>query len=84
MRQAHEPEIWGAAEAALHLGVQQQNLRTVSGLPDPYGKIKAGTLWRADDIKAFAQEFNARGTRLTAEQRERRRWSGQRKPAQKA
>jgi hypothetical protein len=62
-RLEREPEIWGAAEAAEHLGVQQPNLRTIHGLPEPYQEIRMGKLWRADDIRDFMPEFNARASR---------------------
>jgi hypothetical protein len=53
-RQSHEPEMMGAAEAARTLGVKQSNLRVVTGLPEPYQKIRSGTLWRATEIRALA------------------------------
>lgn len=53
-RRQSEPELVGAAEAAKILGVHQSNLRTQVGLPEPYAKIAAATLWRADEVKAFA------------------------------
>jgi hypothetical protein len=55
MRRRHwEPELMGAGEAAKTLGVFQSNLRTISGLPEPYDKVAATTLWRAAEIRAFA------------------------------
>lgn len=53
-RQPGEPELMGAFEAAKTLGVAQSNLRTISGLPEPYQKIKSATLWRADEIRSLA------------------------------
>lgn len=53
-RRVDEPELMGAQEASLTLGVQQTNLRTVSGLPTPYDKVAATSLWRADEIRALA------------------------------
>lgn len=53
-RKLDEPELMGAREASLTLGVEQTNLRTVSGLPAPYAKIAATTLWRADEIRLLA------------------------------
>ncbi len=44
----------GAKEAAGHLGVHQTNLRIVKGLPEPYAKVAATTLYRASDIHALA------------------------------
>jgi hypothetical protein len=59
-RRPSEPELWGAAECCECLGVLGQNLRTLAGLPEPYDKIRASTLWRADEIREFAQERNLR------------------------
>jgi hypothetical protein len=53
-RKASEPELVGAADAAAILGVHQQNLRRQVGLPEPYDTVRATTLWRADEIRAFA------------------------------
>jgi hypothetical protein len=53
-RRPDEPELMGAQEAALTLGVAQSNLRTVAGLPTPYGKLAATTMWRADEIRSLA------------------------------
>jgi hypothetical protein len=58
-----EPELMGAAEAADELGVRQQNLRTVAGLPAPYGRVRATTLWRADEIRRLAKRRGARTDR---------------------
>lgn len=64
-RRPYEPELMGAAEAAITLGVEQTNVRTVAGgLPEPYQKIKATTLWRADEIRALAAE-RGRATPIT-------------------
>ena len=49
-----EPELVGAYEAAQLLGVRQTNLRVIRGLPEPYCKLKSGTLYRADEIRALA------------------------------
>jgi hypothetical protein len=51
-----EPELVGAYEAAQILGVRQTNLRVIRGLPEPYVKLRSGTLYRADEIKALAWE----------------------------
>jgi len=53
-RRIDEPELMGAQEAARTLGVQQPNLRTVAGLPAPYSRVAATTLWRADEIRSLA------------------------------
>jgi hypothetical protein len=60
-----EPEVMGAAEAARTLGVAQSNLRKVVGLPDPYQRLRSGTLWRADEIRALAWRRLARATTTT-------------------
>ena len=59
-RTAKEPRLYGAAEAAEALGVLQQNLRQVPGLPDPYDRIRSTTLWRADEIDALAAKRRRR------------------------
>jgi hypothetical protein len=53
-RKPDEPKLMGAREAAEHLGVHQTNLRVVKGLPEPYAKVAATTLYRASDIHALA------------------------------
>lgn len=53
-RTPDEPELVGAFEAAELLGVRQTNLRVVRGLPEPYDRIRATTLYRADEIRALA------------------------------
>ena len=50
------PEMMGATEVAEALGVGQTNLRRIPGLPAPVQKIKAGSLWRADEIREFARQ----------------------------
>ncbi len=59
-RQPDEPELVGAKDAAEILGVLQVNLRTLKGLPEPYGRIRASTVWRAEEIRAFAETRAAR------------------------
>jgi hypothetical protein len=58
-RRPNEPELVGASDAAEILGVRQPNLRTLSGLPEPYDKIRATTLWRKDEMQAFADARRA-------------------------
>ena len=53
-RQDDEPRLYGVKEAAAALGVRGQNLRVVSGLPEPYDVIAATPLYRAVDIEALA------------------------------
>jgi hypothetical protein len=54
-RRPGEPELLGARDAAEILGVAQTNLRTLKGLPEPYDKVSATTLWRKSDIERFAK-----------------------------
>jgi hypothetical protein len=66
-RQKHEPELMGAREAARTLGCRQTNLRAQVGLPEPYQKVAATTLWRADEIKAFAaRRIAVRASRIAS------------------
>jgi hypothetical protein len=58
-RKRGEPRVIGAKEAAALCGVRQSNLRILSGLPEPYDKTSATTLWRYDEIKAFAEKREA-------------------------
>jgi hypothetical protein len=60
------PEMWGAAEAASHLGVRQSNLRTLVGLPEPAQRVRATSLWFADDIRRLKRERDARASRVPA------------------
>jgi hypothetical protein len=53
-RTPDEPKLVGAIEAAELLGVRQTNLRVVRGLPEPYQKLRSGTLYREDEIRALA------------------------------
>jgi hypothetical protein len=55
-RRPGEPEMFGAKEASVCLGVQQSNLRTVAGLPAPYGSVAATTLYRAEEIRELAEK----------------------------
>lgn len=59
-RKKNEPELLGAKEAAAELGVRQPNLRTISGLPEPYQQIGATTLWRAEEIRELAKHRASR------------------------
>jgi hypothetical protein len=53
-RRPSEPELMGAKEAAETLGVGQTNLRVLPDLPEPYDKVGATTLWRADEVRDLA------------------------------
>lgn len=48
-----DTELMGAAEAAEELGVRSPNLRKVQGLPEPFGRVRSGPFWIADDIRAL-------------------------------
>ena len=52
------PEIWGKAEVAEHLGrsaARVAQLAREPGFPQPVARLKAGWIWLADDIRAWAQ-----------------------------
>jgi hypothetical protein len=59
-RHDDEPKLMGAKEAAEAFGVGQTNLRVLSDLPEPYDKVGATTLWRADEIRAAAAQRAAK------------------------
>jgi hypothetical protein len=59
-RRGSEPELVGASEAADLCGCAQSNLRTLRGLPEPYAKLRATTLWRKTDMRRFAEELEER------------------------
>ena len=60
MTKPKKPRLYGAAEAAGVLGVDQTNVRRLQGIPKPHAVLKSGTVWLADDIDAFAAERRAR------------------------
>lgn len=70
-RHPDEPELVGAMDAAEILGVRQVNLRTLRDLPLPYGKIRASTVWRADEMRAFAKQRAQERAELLAERADR-------------
>lgn len=56
-RKSREPELVSAADAALLLGVYQNNLRTVRNLPEPYqDDLATGDVWRISDILDLAMK----------------------------
>ncbi|HMS73307.1 MAG TPA: hypothetical protein PKB03_09765, partial [Baekduia sp.] len=55
VRRKYEPRLYGASEAAAVCGVMPSNLRRLVGLPEPYARLRCGTLWRADEIDHFAK-----------------------------
>jgi hypothetical protein len=59
-RKSGEPKLVSAVEAAEMLGVRQTNLRTLAGLPEPYDRSRAGTLWRESDIAEFKKKREAK------------------------
>lgn len=59
-RRTNEPELFGVAETAEVLGINTTNLRAIVGLPEPYDKIRASPLYRADEVRALAARRNAR------------------------
>lgn len=59
-RMAGEPELFGVAEAAEVLGVSRPNLRAIPDMPEPYDKIRATTLYRAQEVRELAEKRNAR------------------------
>lgn len=65
-RMTNEPELYGVAEAAEVLGVSRPNLRAIPDMPVPYDKIRASTLYRADEIRELAVRRNARIAAETA------------------
>lgn len=65
-RRPDEPELMGAAEAAKTLNVRQSNLRSLKGLPQPYQRLRSGTLWRADEIRSLAWQRLAEQARRKA------------------
>jgi hypothetical protein len=54
-RQRGEPELMGVKEAAETIGVRPSNLPQIAGLPEPYDKVAATTLYRAAEMRAFAK-----------------------------
>jgi hypothetical protein len=59
-RRTNEPELMGVMEAADALGVRRSNLSQLVGLPEPYQKVKATKLYRADEIRAFDHDRRSR------------------------
>jgi hypothetical protein len=68
-RKSNEPKVYGAADAAAALGVEQSNLRTVAGIEECIYQnrddgCRATTLYRATDVDRLADE---KGRRRQAE-----------------
>jgi len=51
--------LMGSSEAAQTVGVQQPNLDTVSGLPEPAYRVKATRLWVGEELRQFAADYVA-------------------------
>jgi hypothetical protein len=64
-RRADEPELVGAKQAAEIIGCSQTNLRTLSGLPEPYQRLDRGSVWRIEEIRAFAKKYKKMRRRKT-------------------
>lgn len=54
------PELMGVTEACKALGVQTSNLDKVAELPDPVQTLAAGRIWRAEEIRDFAEYRRSR------------------------
>jgi len=52
-------DFMGAAEAGETLQVKSGNLRRTRDLPPPFGQVRSGPFWIADDIRALAKRRNA-------------------------
>jgi hypothetical protein len=59
-RKRGEPVLIGAAEAAEICGTASSNLGQIVGLPEPYDKIRASTLYRRNEVERFAEARNER------------------------
>lgn len=59
-RRRQVPELMGAAEAATEIGIPVQNLGTTLGMPEPVARLKATRIWLADEVRAFALEYQTR------------------------
>jgi hypothetical protein len=54
------PELMGAAEAAEEIGTAVQNLGSLLGMPEPVAQLRATRVWLADEVRAFAVEYQTR------------------------
>jgi hypothetical protein len=61
-RRRGEPRLYSSGDAANVLGVRQSNVRPLLARNsiEPYDKIGATTLWRADEVDALAARRMAR------------------------
>jgi hypothetical protein len=53
-------EAMGPYEVAAEIGVEISNLQYIRDLPKPAQELKRGRLWRADEIRDFAQVYRDR------------------------
>lgn len=54
------PELFGYYEVCECLSVSRTNLKFVRDLPEPVADLQCGRIWRADEIKEFAKEYELR------------------------
>lgn len=55
-RKLAKPELWGVTEVAQHLGIATyQNVYKRKDLPEPAIVRNRGSLWDADEIRAYAK-----------------------------
>ena len=60
-------EVWALAEIVEYLGVSQQRALVLSNRPDfpePIAQLRVGRIWRAEDVRAWAQRWRERYPRL--------------------
>lgn len=63
-RRAGEPEVITAYDVALLLDVYQNNVRSVSGLPEAYqDDLATGTVWRLDEILDLVEQRESKEVR---------------------
>lgn len=59
---ARVPELMGLSEVAKELDIKTNNIAKIAGLPAAVDQdLERGRLWRADVIRAFAQDRRDRG-----------------------
>jgi hypothetical protein len=54
------PELMRASEVAQTLRVRGSNLQFIKDLPEPVQHLRATRVWRADEIRDFAEAYHAR------------------------
>lgn len=83
-RRENMPRLMGAAEAAKCLGVAQQNLRPIPGLPTPIAQLRCGSIYLAEEIEALAAAKRKRERALAAKKRRRAAQAAREARAQEA